>query len=462
MLLVFIGIYLILTLSVGWYAARYVKSSKDFALAGRKMPVYVVASGLFATWFGSETIMGASSEFLQHGLLGVIEDPFGAALCLFLIGWWYARPLYRLNLLTFSDYFNIRYSQRVELISAFFMIPSYFSWIAAQLIALAVVLQAIAGIPLPWGVSICAAIVLFYTYVGGMWSVSITDTIQTLLILMGLVVLAYTLVQKMGGWQIFWDSVPSESLQLIPQERNIHSWLIYLGAWITLGWGSIPQQDVFQRVLSAKSERVAVQGAYLSSFAYLTIAMLPLIIVWCGAQLYPTLVQGDLQLSIPQIVLQHASLPIQVLFFGALLSAILSTCSGAILAPATVVAENIIKPLFGEDIPDRILLKTMRYSVILITLIAVGMSFISTNIYTLVGEASALSLVALFVPLTVGLYWKRGNALGAILSMFLGTGVWVYMNFIAQSELSSLYGLGASALGMVLGIVYDSRDRAMD
>ena len=83
MLLVFIGIYLILTLSVGWYAARYVKSSKDFALAGRKMPVYVVASGLFATWFGSETIMGASSEFLQHGLLGVIEDPFGAALCLF-------------------------------------------------------------------------------------------------------------------------------------------------------------------------------------------------------------------------------------------------------------------------------------------------------------------------------------------------------------------------------------------
>lgn len=454
MLLVFVGIYLVLTLMVGWYSARYVKSSKDFALAGRQMPMYVVASGLFATWFGSETIMGSSSEFLQHGLLGVIEDPFGAALCLFLIGWWYARPLYRLNLLTFSDYFSLRYSQKVELISAFFMIPSYFSWIAAQLIALAVVLQAIAGIPLTWGVLMCAAIVLFYTYVGGMWSVSITDTIQTVLILVGLVVLAWSLLEKMGGWQSFTASLPPDYLRFTPRENTSRSWLMYVGAWITLGWGSIPQQDVFQRVLSARSEKAAVQGAFLSSFAYLTIAMLPLIIVWCGTQLYPELRQGDLQLAIPNIVLQHATLPIQVLFFGALLSAILSTCSGAILAPATVVAENIIKPLFGEDIPDLILLKTMRWSVVAITIIAVGMSFISTNIYTLVGEASALSLVALFVPLTAGLYWKPGNSLGAILSMFLGTGVWIWTNFVLENPLAPLFGLAASFLGMGIGVLF--------
>lgn len=453
MLLAFVGIYLILTLCVGWYSARYVKSSKDFALAGRQMPMYVVASGLFATWFGSETIMGSSSEFMQHGLLGVIEDPFGAALCLFLIGWWYARPLYRLNLLTFSDYFSLRYSKKVELISAFFMIPSYFSWIAAQLIALAVVLQAIAGIPLTWGVLICAAIVLFYTYVGGMWSVSITDTIQTVLILVGLLFLTWTLLQKMGGWKPFVQSIPSDYLRFTPRENSWNAWFLYLSAWITLGWGSIPQQDVFQRVLSARSEKAAVQGAFLSSFAYLTIALLPLIIVWSGTQLYPELGRGDLQLAIPQIVLQHATLPIQVLFFGALLSAILSTCSGAILAPATVIAENIIKPVFGEDLPDPILLKIMRWSVVFITCIAVGMSFISSNIYTLVSEASALSLVALFVPLTAGLYWKSGNSLGAILSMVLGTLVWLMTNFVWEWSLAPIYGLGASVAGMLLGVV---------
>jgi Na+/proline symporter len=127
MLLIFIGIYLFITILIGWFSSRFVKNSQDYVLAGRKMPTYVVASGLFATWFGSETVMGASSEFLENGLLGVIEDPFGASLCLLLIGLFFARPLYKLKLYTFSDYFRLRFGKKVEVISAFFMIPSYFS-----------------------------------------------------------------------------------------------------------------------------------------------------------------------------------------------------------------------------------------------------------------------------------------------------------------------------------------------
>ena len=118
MLSLFIAIYLAMTLGVGWFASRFVKNSRDCALAGRQMPTYVVAAGLFATWFGSETIMGASSEFMQTGVLGIIEDPLGAALCLFLLGLFYTKPLYKLNLLTFSDYFsfdnNIRTTQKAS------------------------------------------------------------------------------------------------------------------------------------------------------------------------------------------------------------------------------------------------------------------------------------------------------------------------------------------------------------
>ena len=120
MLLIFIGIYLFITVLIGWYSSKFVKNSQDYVLAGRKMPTFVVASGLFATWFGSETVMGASSEFLSHGLLGVIEDPFGASLCLLLIGLFFARPLYKLKLYTFSDYFSLRFGKKVEVISAFF------------------------------------------------------------------------------------------------------------------------------------------------------------------------------------------------------------------------------------------------------------------------------------------------------------------------------------------------------
>ena len=106
-LLTSIIIYLVITLLIGFWASRKVNNTKDFVVAGRQLPTYMAAAALFATWFGSETIMGASSEFVEHGLIGVIEDPFGAALCLILVGAFYARPLYRMNILTFNDFFKL-------------------------------------------------------------------------------------------------------------------------------------------------------------------------------------------------------------------------------------------------------------------------------------------------------------------------------------------------------------------
>lgn len=451
MLIIFIFLYLLVTILVGWFASRYVKTSNDFAIAGRKMPTYVVASGLFATWFGSETVMGASSEFVENGLLGVIEDPFGASLCLLLIGLFFARPLYKLNILTFSDYFSIRYNKKVEWISAIFMIPSYFSWIAAQLVALAIVLQAIANIPFVWGIMICASVVLFYTYVGGMWSVAITDTVQTAIIIIGMLVLMLELVGEIGGWQQIVDKTPEGFFRFTPKENSIPSWIAYFGAWITIGWGSIPQQDVFQRTLSAKSEKVAVNSAYWSAFMYLTVASMPLVIALCGTLLYPDIKQGDTQMTIPILVLKHSSLGMQIVFFGALLSAILSTCSGAILAPATVLGENLIKPLYGHRISDKKLLQIMRFSVIGITIIGVALSLYKSAIYELVGESSALSLVALFVPLVAGLYWKKATAHGAILSMIFGTGVWLILEFYETEIPGMIWGLLASIAGMIAG-----------
>ncbi len=459
MLLTFIALYLLGTVLVGWFASKFVKTANDFAIAGRRMPTYVVASGLFATWFGSETVMGASSEFVEKGLIGVIEDPFGASLCLLLIGLFFARPLYKLNILTFSDYFSIRYNKNVEWISALFLIPSYFSWIAAQLVALAIVLQSIAGIPFVYGVLICASVVVFYTYVGGMWSVAITDTIQTAIIIIGMLILMIELVSKIGGWGEMVARTPPEFFRFIPKEHSVVSWVTYFGAWITIGWGSIPQQDVFQRVLSARSEKVAVRGAFWSAFMYLSIACMPLVIALCGSLMYPDIKDGDTQMTIPFLVLNHSGLGMQILFFGALLSAILSTCSGAILAPATVVGENLLRPLYGKKISDKHLLKIMRLSVIGITIVSVGLSLYKAEIYELVGESSSLSLVALFTPLVAGLYWKRATPLGAILAMVAGTGVWLILEFYPTEIPGIVWGLLASITGMLIGSLVVKNDK---
>ncbi|MCB0551789.1 MAG: sodium:solute symporter family protein [Phaeodactylibacter sp.] len=451
MLLAFIIVYLLITLLIGWWASTKVHSTKDFVIAGRNLPMFVAACALFATWFGSETIMGASSEFVENGLIGVVEDPFGAALCLVLVGAFYARPLYRLNILTFSDFFRLRYSRSAEFISAIFMIPSFFGWVAAQMVAMSIILGAVTGITPLEGIMVCTVVVVIYTYIGGMWAVSVTDFIQTIMIVVGLLLIAWQVGSAAGGVSKVLESTPPGFFNFLP-EASFESIIHYIAAWITIGLGSIPGQDVFQRVMSARSAKTAVRASYLSGFMYLTIGAIPLFIGLCGHILYPDDVHGgDTQMVIPFMVLEHSNLFLQIMFFGALLSAILSTTSGAVLAPATVIGENLVRPYFGH-LSDKRLLHIMRLSVVGVALASAIMAAWNRNIYELVGQSSALSLVSLFIPLTAGLYWRRASDFGALASIVTGMTVWVLCEFVLTTEFPSLiWGGLASLAAMIAG-----------
>lgn len=449
MLLFFIALYLLSNVAVGAWAARRVTTSQDFVLAGRRLPLFLAASVTFATWFGSETIMGAPAMFVEGGFLAVIEEPFGSALCLFLVGAFFARPLYRLNITTFSDYFRVRFGRSAELLSALMVIPSYFSWIAAQLVAIGIVLSVVTDVPREYCIIASAVVVMIYTLLGGMWSISVTDFFHNLIIILALAVLGVLLWNDVGGWEAIYKRTPADFFRFTPK-ANVQDWLTYVAAWITIGLGSIPQQDVFQRVMAAKTENTSVWASYLASGMYVTIAMLPLFIAFSAKLLHPDL-PNDNQLIIPNMVMQHGSLPLQVLFFGAVTSAILSVSSGAILAPSTVFGENVVK-FFWPAISDQDLLKTIRWAVVVITVICVLISTTrDTNIFDLVGESSAFSLVSLFVPLTAGIYWKRANLTGCLWSMGVGLAVWLACLWQKTDYPPILWGLLASTLGMVGG-----------
>lgn len=456
-LLISIFFYLGVTVLIGILASRLVKNSVDFILAGRKLPLFLCTSALFAEWFGAETVLGASSEFAQNGLYGVIEEPFGAALCLLLIGVFFARPFYRMKLLTFCDFYRIKFGKKVEIVSALFMVPSYLGWIAAQFVALGIMFKIIAGIALFDGIMISAIIVLIYTYVGGMWAISITDLLQTVIIIIGLLVLATGLIKTAGGLDAIYNKTPKGFFQFFPKAEPI-SIIEYIAAWITIGLGSIPQQDLFQRIMSANSEKNAVRSSYLASLLYISVAFLPLVIALCCKIIYPELLAEGEQL-IPVMVLKHSSLAVQVLFFGALISAILSTASGAILAPATVMAENLIKPLRKKEMTDKQMLLAIRTSIVIVTILAVAMASSNSNIYDLVGESSALSLVSLFVPLIMGMYVKQSNTCGAFLSMGMGMIAWIGAEWIYPTEIPSIIiGLVFSFIGMFVGMFIKTKE----
>lgn len=420
-------------------------------LAGRSLPIMLSSAALFAIWFGSETVFGASAEFLQGGLYAVIEDPFGAALCLVLFGLFFARKLYNMNLLTLGDYFKYRYGKRTELIASIFLAPPYVGYIAAQLVAMGLILNVVVGIEVWQGVVISAIVVTFYTFIGGMWAISITDFIQSIIIVIGLLVLSFVLADKAGGVANVLSEVHPRNYKFVPS-WDIKEITTYIAAWSVLGLGSIPSQDIFQRVMSSGSVKIAVRSCFIAAGLYLTIAMLPLFISLCTKYLYADQLAGDAQLVLPHMVLMHTSMPVQILFFGSLLSAIMSTTSSALLAPAAIFSKNLIQPLTKNTLSDKQLLYVTRLSILFFAIVATVMASLRENIYELVAESSILSLVSLFASLTFGLYWKRTRSTGAILSMVMGLIAWLFFEWVYPLEIPSLVpATTVSIASLILG-----------
>lgn len=439
--------YLLLTVLLGLWAARRVRNAGDYVNAGRRLPLFLSSAALFALWFGSETLFGATGAFLEGGLLGVVQDPLGGVLCLLLFGSLFARRLYRMNLLTLGDLFRNQYGKQVELLSAAFMLLTFFGYIAAQLVALGLLLQLLTGLSLSTGILLSAGIVTLYTLAGGMWAISVTDFAQGLLILLGLGVATVLVVQEAGGLPTVLQNVPEQQFRLLP-EAEPRARLHYLAAWMTLGLGSLSSQDLFQRMNSSKSEAVAVQSFYLGAFLYLLIAAIPLLLVLAAQQIYPQLLEGDMQQVLIRIIQHSMPLWVQILFFGALLSAILSTCSGAILAPASILSENLLRPLLRHRLNDRQFLLLLRSSVVVMAAAGTSMALWRNNIFELVAESSILGLVTLLVPMTAAVFFpERSPARAAIASMFGGIVVWWSCQYLLETEYPAMmYGLAASIL----------------
>jgi SSS family solute:Na+ symporter len=262
-LLGFVILYLVISIGVGMYAATRVHNSRDYVVAGRHLPIYIVTATVFATWFGSETVLGIPATFLNEGMRGIVSDPFGSSMCLILVGLFFARKLYRMNLLTLTDYYRKRYGRTVEVVTGLAIIISYLGWVSAQMTALGLVFNILSQgvITQTQGTLIGAAIVLLYTLYGGMWSVALTDFFQMSIIVVGLLYILYVASDMAGGLgHVVQHAAQKGQFNFLPA-ANSKDIIAFIAAWITMMFGSIPQQDVFQRVMSAKTENIAVSGS---------------------------------------------------------------------------------------------------------------------------------------------------------------------------------------------------------
>lgn len=463
MLIAAVVLYLVVTIAIGLWAARRVHNAKDYVLAGRSLPLYMSAATVFATWFGAEVVLSVSAEFAKHGLSGLAADPFGSSACLVLVAVFFARAFYRMDLLTIGDFYRKRYGRSMELGTSAVIAISYLGWTAAQLTALGLTFRILShgAIALEHGIVLGALVTLAYTLWGGMWSVALTDLFQSVVIVLGMLAIAWVVGDMAGGaGAVIAAASAADKFQFLPK-ADAREWLAFATAFLTLAIGSIPQQDLFQRVTSAKDEKTAVAGTLLGGAIYFAFAFVPIYIVYAGLLADPSL--GTLlsaedaretQRLLPAFILAHTPMWMQVVFFGALLSAIFSTASGAIIAPASLVAENILRPLFPR-MDERRFLVTLRAVLLAFTAGALVFALQSKQtMYDMIQNAYTVTLVSAFVPLAAGVFWERANNLGALVSALAGVAAWIVAERLATEATlvpAPLVGLGFSIAGMVVG-----------
>jgi Na+/proline symporter len=279
-----------------------------------------------------------------------------------------------------------------------------------------------------------------------------------IILVAGLSIIAVFAGNMAGGADKVIDLAASKELFKFWPEPTWHDIVFFFAAAITMMLGSIPQQDVFQRVMSADSTKSATRGPIIGGVAYILFAFVPMFLVTSALVIMPeqaqALLQDDPQKVLPTLVLEKMPFIMQVLFFGALLSAIKSCASATLLAPSVTFVENIWRQ-FRPHMGDQQELKTMRITVLVFSALVLVYAIVmqGTSIYEMVSGAYQVTLVGAFVPLTFGLYWKRASTQGAIFSIVLGLLTWgLFLATPAGEEFpAQLAGVLASLTGMLVG-----------
>ncbi|MCA9161642.1 MAG: sodium:solute symporter family protein [Planctomycetales bacterium] len=418
-----VSLYLIGIFALSIYASGQVHDEADYVVAGRRLPLWLAWGTLMATWFGAATVLGAAEAARDEGVRGTLLDPFASGLALIVAGLFFAKPMWEMKLLTVGDFFAQRYGPRAELVASFLLIPGYLGWVGAQFVALGNLQEIFFGVPTAGGILIAAVIILAYTWIGGMWSVTLTDTLQLGVLLVGMLILGFSVFSHLGDGspvdgvsRLFQETEP-EKLTLLP-EPGLPAAMLWLGTLASGMFGNIPGQDLMQRVFAANSAKTASRACVLAGVIYILFGLLP-IGMGLGSLLLE--VEANPQGILGTLAHEFLSPMLKAVFVVSLISIIVSTATSAVLSPATVLAHN----LFGRFTSfGRRPLLMERTAVLLVVIGSVVMAYTGETILGLLETSVATVLVGLFVPLVVGIYGRRHRERAALLAMLLGIGVW--------------------------------------
>jgi len=429
-------LYLVSMLAIGFLVQRRggIETSKGYLVANRNVGPVLIAGTLFATFWGGGTLLGGAGAAYGGYLLATIADPWASGVTLLLMALFFVTILRRMKIASLGEMYFIRFGMKGAILASFLSLPTLIFWTSVQILAIGKILNVLIGLPEVESAVLAGAIVIIYTYLGGMLAVIITDNIQMVLILLGLAVLIPTGISYVGGLDVIAANTPDGFWSILPEDDSPSGigWTVtgiftWFAAWCGMGLGSLASLDISQRVFCARDDRAARQGLVFGAGLYWVAGLGPIFLGLLGIVMANTgLIDGTLLAQDPELIVPYLAQALlepwmMAIFVGSLMAAIMSTASSAIFASAAVISTDFIHGSVSDHVRDeKKVLRFTRLLVVAIGLLCIGISFIAPGVYDLMIFGFTLLFACLFWTVVCGLFWKRANAPGAISSMLAG------------------------------------------
>jgi len=436
-----VAIYVMAMLAVGFLAAGKSGSMSDFAAGGRNMSLTVCSISIVATWFGAGPMMGSAAAAYAGRTLEVLRDPVVSGVSLLIAGFFFARTYRRSLRFTHVEFLEERVGKIAGVISSFLNLLAGSIWLGGVLFAFGVVFETLTGQGAALGIVGGTLVIVVYTMFGGIKAVAATDVLQMVLIVIGVLVLFFVVIDDVGGWGAALQQMPEHAFRFTPEGDTFQDWFAYFQVWFSSGLVAVAVVSIVQRAMAARNEQVAQNAFYIAGVGYLVFGMIPVMLGYVATASMPGI--EDANAIIPLLAIEHLHPVLVAVFVGAVISAIMSTSDSILLGCGTVISVNLL-PRVVNNPSDRLRLTVARWSVPFMAVVALYTAFNVSTVIAAIAAAISFSFASTMAPFVLCIWWPKLNSTGGYAGIGAGFATFMIVKAMYPEFPASFVGFWVS------------------
>lgn len=449
--------YLLLMLFIGWRSSKKITSNTDFMVAGRRLGPLLVAGALAATEIGGGSSLGVVQQGMQS--YGISSAWYIITMGIAFVILTFLAPKFRASTVkTVPEYFRRRYGKSAGLITAIIMLLPLIGLTAGQFIASSVIISTMLGINYKIAVVIVALVVIAYSVMGGLWSVTLTDFVQVFILVIGMIIAVPFAINTAGGWNNVVSNVSPETFNMFKgySPMAVISLVIMYIATFTVG------QEAASRYYAARDEKAAKQGSILAAIINFIYAFVPAILgiitlalINMGKFNSQDFADVGARYALPILAIETMPAVICGLLFSAIISATMSSSDSDLLGAGSIFANDIYHAALKPDATNTQVMWTTKIVMVVVGIISMIIALFNTqSIIDILMFCFTLRAAGTFFPYVLGHYWKGASLAGTIASLVSGSVIVIYLENISNNMLFGIQIDQPIIPGLIVGLIF--------